>query len=85
MAITLKLDEQQVDRIIEAVNALSDNLAKWEGSSAEAIEQGFTALVTVLTGDDPELQERINLNAAKVRNLREKLQTANDNQLKETE
>lgn len=85
MAITLKLDEQQVDRIVDAVNALSENIAKWQGEVATAVDEGFISLITTLGGDDPELQERINLNAAKVREMRQKLQTANENQSKENE
>lgn len=80
MAITLKLDEQQVERIIESVNALSENLAKWQAEVATAIDEGFISLVTTLGGDDPELQERINMNAAKMRELRETLKAANEKQ-----
>lgn len=86
MALTFKLEETQAERLIQSIEKLSDNVAKWQGETALAIEQGFSNLGIVLTGGDPEdIQAKIDENTARVRAVRESLQTSINNQTKETE
>jgi hypothetical protein len=54
MALTFKFDEQQAERFITAVNNLSDNIAKWQGSQADATKQGFSDLIDALGGTSEE-------------------------------
>ena len=91
MAITLRLDDRQMAelresnrKVVEGLAALSDNLAKWQAQQVVAIEQGFAALVTILSGDeDPEeVQRKIEQNAELIRGLRQRLQVSVDNQTK---
>lgn len=85
MALRVKFDDEQLDRLITSIDTLSENLAKWQGSQAEAVEKGFTDLIQALGGTvgDDDTQEQINSHAATVRRLREKLQTALNKQTKE--
>lgn len=57
MAISFKFDDQQLDRLITAVNDLSDNIAKWQGEQRAEIKQGFADLVETfggIIGDDDQ-------------------------------
>jgi hypothetical protein len=72
MALTFKLEESQAERLIEAVNSLSDNLAKWQSEQSGVIERGFDKLVETLGGtDNDELQEQVN-------RMTEDLKSSND-------
>jgi hypothetical protein len=60
MALTFKFDEQQLDRLVTALNDLSANVAKWQGQEVVAIHQGFADMVSVLGGSpSEEVQARI--------------------------
>lgn len=89
MALTIKLDRAQMEQIAAlttAINNLSENLAKWQANTALAVEQGFADLGAILSGGDPDdVQAKINENAARVREVRESLQTSINNQTKENE
>ena len=89
MALTIRLDPaqmQQIAGLTTAINDLSDNVAKWQADTALAVEQGFSDLGIILGGGDPdEIQAKITENAARIRAVRESLQTSINNQTKETE
>ena len=81
MAITLKLDPEQLQSIVDAVNSLSDNLGKWQAQEIAVIDQGFTDLVETLGGSRSEdVQARINQVADTVRAVKDRLQTSIDAQ-----
>lgn len=54
MALIFKFDEQQLERLVTAVNNLSDNLGKWQGEQTAATKQGFGELVSALGGTGEE-------------------------------
>ena len=68
MAITLKLDDAQLQAIVnegaslsQEVRALSENLAKWQAEQVAATKEGFATLAGILSGSDEEkLQQMIN-------------------------
>lgn len=81
MALIFKFDPEQLQLLVNAINNLSDNLAKWQGGQTVAIEQGFTDLVETLGGARSEaVQERINQLANTVKTVKDKLQTSVDSQ-----
>lgn len=57
MALIFKFDEQQLERLITAIDNLSDNLAKWQGDQVDATKQGFSDLVSVFGGTSEEQQQ----------------------------
>ena len=66
MALTFKLEEAQAERLITAISDRND-----------AIEQGFAALIGVLSGQtEAELQQLIDQHASQIRAARERLQSA---------
>lgn len=81
MAITLKLDPEQLQAIVGAINNLSENLAKWEGNQNTALELGFSDLIETLGGSRSEdTQNRINEIASTVRTVKERIQTSVNSQ-----
>lgn len=61
MALIFRFDEQQLERLITAINDLSDNVAKWQGEQTEATRTGFNDLVSALGGmSEGQLQTLIN-------------------------
>jgi hypothetical protein len=85
MAITFKLDPAQMEQLGQlttAINALSDNLAKWEGAQNEVIKRGLNDIVVVLGGGGEDGAEQIQQIADSVKNVRQKLQTSVDTQTK---
>lgn len=86
MALKVKFDDAQLERLVTSIDNLSENLAKWQGDHAEAVKKGFGDLVQALVGGiggDDDTQEQIDAHAIQVRTQREKLQTALNNQDKE--
>lgn len=78
MAITLKLDPEQLKSLVDAVNNLSDNLAKWQGQQTVAIETGFTDLVETLGGSrGDDVQARIDALTSEVKSEADALEDAN--------
>lgn len=67
MAITLKLDGEQLQALVnegaalsQEIRTLSDNLAKWQAKQAQIIEEGLSKIVRVLGGtEDEETQNQI--------------------------
>lgn len=58
MALTIKIDAAQMEqlaKLTQAINNLSDNLAKWQGEQTRVIGQGFSDLVDAL--DDAEEEQ----------------------------
>lgn len=56
-----QLDSAQFQQLTESVDALSDNIAKWQAQQTAAINSGFASLIAALTGADvAEIQQRIN-------------------------
>jgi hypothetical protein len=68
MAITLKLDPEQLTSLVGAIDRLSDNLAKWQGNQTVALETGFNDLVTTFGGTRGEdVQARIDALTSEVK------------------
>lgn len=84
MALTIKIDAAQMEqfaKLTQAVNDLSDNLAKWQGEQTRVIGLGFTDLVEVFGGTRGEDSEaKINEIANTVKTVKEKLKTSVDSQ-----
>lgn len=84
MALTFKLDEAQLQAIInettmlsQEVRALSENVAKWQAEQVTATKEGFTALAGILSGSDEErLQEIIDTIATSLNISADDIQTA---------
>lgn len=90
MALFL-LDEAQfnalrsdLQSLTTAVNSLSDNVGKWQGTQTDAIQAGLASLVSAITGADVEaIQQQIDQHATGIRAVRESLQSSvNRNQPK---
>lgn len=84
MALTIKIDAAQMEqlaKLTQAINNLSDNLAKWQGEQTRVIGQGFTDLVEVFGGTRGEDSEaKISEIANTVKTVKEKLKTSVDSQ-----
>lgn len=53
--------DARLTELTQAVNDLSANLGKWQGTQTAAIQTGFASLIAALTGADvAEVQQRIN-------------------------
>jgi predicted negative regulator of RcsB-dependent stress response len=77
MALTFKFDEQQLERLVTAINNLSDNVAKWQGNQADATRQGFNDLISALGGvSDEQLQTIIDQIAAGLNLTADEVQAA---------
>lgn len=51
----------ELTALTQAVNNLSTNVGKWQGSQTTTIQTGFASLIAALTGADvAEVQQRIN-------------------------
>jgi uncharacterized protein YdcH (DUF465 family) len=88
MALIFKLEEQQAERLINAVNSLSDNIAKWQGNQVEATKQGVSDLIGALNGTTEQQQQAIVDQIAAALNLTaDEVQAALNkfNQLKEND
>ena len=79
MALTVKIDTQQAIDVIaqtkaltDAVNNLSENVAKWQAAQVNATTQGFLMIATALGGSDEEIQQRLDA-------ITEKLSTSTSN------
>lgn len=83
MALIFKFDSDQLQVLIDSINNLSNNLAKWQAGQTVAIEEGFTDLVNTLGGTRSEdAQARINELTSTVKAVKDKLQTSVNNQNK---
>lgn len=61
MALIFKFDDGQLDKLLTAINGLSDNLGKWQGEQTGEIKAGFSSLVSTLGGmDESAMQDLIN-------------------------
>lgn len=51
----------EIRSLTQAVNALSVNVGKWQGTQTTALQAGLAGLIGAITGADvAEIQERIN-------------------------
>lgn len=83
MALIFKFDDGQLERLISAINGLSNNLGKWQGEETSAITQGFANLSGVLSGTSEEQEQTvIDQLAGAVNTVKDKLQTSVDSQTK---
>lgn len=77
MAITFRLEDEQLKQILQAVNGLSENLAKWQGQQTETIDAGFNSLVETLGGvTDAMVQAKINEQASGLKSSTDTLDAA---------
>lgn len=76
--------KSEIHALTQAVNDLSANVGKWQGSQTAAIQAGLTGLIAAITGADlGEIQQKIDQHATQVSAAREKLQSSvNRNQPK---
>lgn len=73
----------EIRALTQAVNDLSANVGKWQGSQTTAVQAGLAGLIGAITGADiEEIQQRINNLAGTVKTTKESLQTAIDKQPK---
>jgi hypothetical protein len=80
MALTFKFDEQQLERLVTAINNLSENVAKWQGNQADATRQGFADLIAFFGGGGEDEQGKVNQITSAVKAVKDKLQTSVDSQ-----
>jgi hypothetical protein len=85
MALTFKFDPEQLQALLTAINNLSDNLAKWQGTQTDAISNGFDNLIRVLGGDTGEDQTIVDKLTGDVKAAKDKLKSSVDSQKGETE
>lgn len=63
-----QIDDAQLKQLLQSINDLSSNLAKWQAQQTTAIQTGFASLIAALTGADvAEVQQRINALAETVK------------------
>ena len=67
----------ELSALTQAVNDLSTNVGKWQGSQTAAIQAGLAGLIGAITGADVEaVQQQINEHATRINAAREKLQSS---------
>jgi outer membrane protein TolC len=89
MALTIKYDEAQFAQLLnaqqqlaEAVNNLSTNLGKWQGTQTDAINNKLNDLIRVLGGDTGEDQIIVDKLTGDVKAAKDKLKSSVDSQTK---
>ena len=73
-----------ISALTQAVNDLSTNIGKWQGSQTTAMQAGFAGFISAITGADVEaIQQQIDQHATKISAVKETLQSSlNRNQPK---
>lgn len=69
----------EIHALTQAVNDLSTNVGKWQGTQTDAIQAGLASLVSAITGADVEaIQQQIDQHASRISAVRESLQSSID-------
>lgn len=69
----------EISALTQAINDLSTNVGKWQGSQTTAIQAGLAGLISAITGADVEaIQQQIDQHSTRISAVRETLQSSID-------